>query len=65
MSCASAVSVAVDTRWADFARTKIATWPGTKGLGNTARIEAILCMIQERRSVLEPQRQSHPTVRDD
>ena len=40
-------------RWVDFAKTEIATWPSTAGLGMTDRTEAILDAIKERRSVLE------------
>ncbi len=42
------------SRWVDFARTEIATWPTTEGLGMTDRTEAILDQIGERRTVLAP-----------
>ena len=48
-------------RWVDFARTEIATWPTTEGLGMTDRTEAILDQIRERRSVLAP-RASVPDI---
>ncbi len=41
-------------RWVDFAKAEIATWPASGGLGMTDRTEAILDIIRERRSVLEP-----------
>ncbi len=41
-------------RWVDFAKAEIATWPTTEGLGMTDRTEAILDIIKQRRSVLEP-----------
>jgi PadR family transcriptional regulator AphA len=41
-------------RWVDFAKTEIATWPATGGLGMTDRTEAILDTIKDRRSCLEP-----------
>ena len=40
-------------RWVDFAKTEVATWPTTEGLGMTERTEAILHSIREQRSVLE------------
>ncbi len=40
-------------RWVDFAKTEIATWPTTEGLGLTDRTEAILHSIKDRRSVLD------------
>jgi DNA-binding PadR family transcriptional regulator len=40
-------------KWVDFAKTEIATWPTTEGLGMTDRTEAILNNIKDRRSVLE------------
>ena len=40
-------------RWVDFAKTEIATWPTTEGLGLTDRTEAILNNIRDQRSVLE------------
>ncbi len=43
-------------RWVDFAKTEIATWPTTEGLGLTDRTEAMLNSIKERRSVLDPAR---------
>lgn len=46
-------------RWVDFAKTEIATWPTTEGLGLTDRTEAILNNIKDQRSVLE----SPPTDR--
>lgn len=41
-------------KWVEFAKTEIATWPTTEGLGMTDRTEAILDNIKQRRSVLEP-----------
>jgi len=41
-------------RWVEFAKTEIATWPTTGGLGMTDRTHDILNGIKERRSVLEP-----------
>ena len=46
-------------KWVDFAKTEIATWPTTEGLGMTGRTEAILNNIKHQRSVLE----SPPTTR--
>ncbi len=40
-------------KWVEFAKTEIATWPTTEGLGMTERTEAILDIIKQRRSVLE------------
>jgi DNA-binding PadR family transcriptional regulator len=40
-------------RWVAFAKSEIATWPSTEGLGMTERTEAILTSIRERRSVLD------------
>ncbi len=40
-------------KWVEFARTEIATWPTTEGLGMTDRTVAILNTIMEHRSVLE------------
>lgn len=45
-------------KWVDFAKTEIASWPTTEGLGMTDRTVAILDSIKERRSVLEPPSQS-------
>lgn len=45
-------------RWVDFAKSEIAGWPTTHGLGMTDRTEAILHGIEERRSALEAPRQS-------
>lgn len=39
-------------RWVDFAKTEIARWPTTEGLGLTDRTELILHEIKERRSLL-------------
>ena len=41
-------------KWVDFAKSEIATWPTTEGLGMTERTEAILNTIKQQRSVLEP-----------
>ena len=41
------------TRWVDFAKVEIATWPTTAGLGMTERTEAILRAIEDGRSPLE------------
>ena len=46
-------------KWVDFAKTEIATWPTTEGLGLTDRTEAILNNIKDQQSVLE----SPPTDR--
>lgn len=46
-------------RWVDFAKTEIATWPATEGLGMTDRTEAILHGIRERRSALEARPETH------
>jgi len=40
-------------KWVDFAKTEVATWPTTEGLGMTDRTEAILDNIKQRQSVLE------------
>ncbi|MFK7920008.1 MAG: PadR family transcriptional regulator [Ilumatobacter sp.] len=40
-------------KWVDFAKSEIATWPTTEGLGMTDRTEAILNNIKHQRSVLE------------
>ena len=45
-------------KWVDFAKTEIATWPTTDGLGLTDRTEAILESIKERGSVLDPQEET-------
>ncbi len=45
-------------KWVGFAKTEIATWPATGGLGMTERTEAILNNIKDQRSVLE----SPPTI---
>jgi DNA-binding PadR family transcriptional regulator len=42
------------TRWAEFARAEIATWPKTEGLGMTDRTIEILETITQRQSVLNP-----------
>lgn len=39
-------------RWTEFAKQEIAAWPTTEELGMTARTEALLREVQERRSVL-------------
>ncbi len=41
-------------RWVEFAKGEIATWPATEDLGMTDRTEAILNIIKDRRSFLEP-----------
>jgi len=46
-------------RWVDFAKSEIATWPTTEGLGMTDGTEAILSAIKQRRSVLEPPAADH------
>ena len=46
-------------KWVEFAKTEIATWPTTEGLGMTDRTEAILSDIKERRSVLKPSFGAH------
>lgn len=40
-------------KWVEFAKSEIATWPTTGGLGMTDSTEAILNSIKERRSVLD------------
>jgi len=42
------------TKWVEFAKVEIATWPATDGLGMTDRTEIILDNIKQRRSVLGP-----------
>ena len=39
--------------WVDFAKTEIATWPQTEGLGMTDRTMAILENIKQRNSILD------------
>jgi DNA-binding PadR family transcriptional regulator len=39
-------------RWSEFAKTEIATWPTTEGLGMTDRTRDILEMVKDHRSVL-------------
>jgi len=45
-------------KWVRFAKTEIATWPTTGGLGMTDRTHDILNSIKEHRSVLEPRSES-------
>jgi DNA-binding PadR family transcriptional regulator len=45
-------------RWVDFAKSEVASWPTTEGLGMTDRTEALLLGIKARRSVLEPRDRS-------
>jgi PadR family transcriptional regulator AphA len=40
-------------KWVEFAKTEIATWPSSEGLGMTDRTEAILRSVKDRRSVLD------------
>ncbi len=40
-------------KWVEFAKTEIATWASTEGLGMTDRTLDILNSIKERKSVLE------------
>lgn len=40
-------------KWVEFAKTEIAEWPSTEGLGMTDRTEAILNGIRERLSMLD------------
>lgn len=40
--------------WVDFAKTEIATWPRTEGLGMTDRTVAILDAMKQQRSLLGP-----------
>ncbi len=40
-------------RWVDYAKSEVAAWPSTDGVGLNDRTEAILHSIKERRSVLE------------
>ncbi len=42
-------------KWVEFAKSEIATWPSTEGLGMTDRTEEILRSIRERRSLLDRQ----------
>ena len=45
-------------RWTEFAKSEIADWPSTDGLGMTDRTKDILHLFEQRRSVLDASRDS-------